>query len=533
VVIQILTPPFLRKRTYLFFLADLRSLYLFLIFLFMRNIYKQIGFLLLLGIFSNLNYAQIQKGSDIDGEDTGDRSGWSVSMPDGNTVAIGAPQNDDNGGNSGQVRVYQWSGTAWTQKGIDLDGDAPGDLFGGTVCMPNANTLAVGAPENGFADTDAGLVKVFDWNGNAWTQKGPTLYGDSTPGFFGGLFGSSVSMPDANTLAVGAPWFDLSGSLSGQVKIFDWQGGNWVQRGASITGTAYSYTGSIVCMPSANVIGVVTQGATPGNKGKVQIFEWDGTQWLLKGNPIEGENTGDLSGSSMDMPDENTIAIGAIENDGGAGKAGHVRIFIWDGSAWIQKGSDIDGEAPNDESGNAVSMPDANTIAIGAILNGGNGMQGGHTRIFTWDGTDWVQFGLDIDGEAAQDKSGYSLSMPDANTVAIGAIQNDAVNGSQFKNEAGHVRIYQLSATFGIQEGKEMKITSIHPNPTKGDLTLDFGQNLKDAKLILRNVIGQEVWSANNISGNTWTTSLTCQPGTYYLQVQTENMQSTIKVIKE
>ena len=47
-----------------------------------------------------------QLGADIDGENADDRSGWSVSLSaDGTTVAIGAPSNDDNGTNSGHVRV--------------------------------------------------------------------------------------------------------------------------------------------------------------------------------------------------------------------------------------------------------------------------------------------------------------------------------------------------------------------------------------------------------------------------------------------
>ena len=49
-------------------------------------------------------FAQAQLGSDIDGE--AGESGYSVSMnSDGDRVAIGAPYNDDGGGNAGQVRV--------------------------------------------------------------------------------------------------------------------------------------------------------------------------------------------------------------------------------------------------------------------------------------------------------------------------------------------------------------------------------------------------------------------------------------------
>ena len=44
-------------------------------------------------------------------------------------------------------------------------------------------------------------------------------------------------------------------------------------------------------------------------------------------------------------------------------------------------------------------------------------------RVFSFDGVSWVQVGQDIDGEAAFDEAGRSVSMSsDGNTVAIGAI---------------------------------------------------------------------------------------------------------------
>jgi hypothetical protein len=42
--------------------------------------------------------------------------------------------------------------------------------------------------------------------------------------------------------------------------------------------------------------------------------------------------------------DGNTVAIGARLNNGGSNSAGHVRVFGYSGSAWVQIGDDIDGE---------------------------------------------------------------------------------------------------------------------------------------------------------------------------------------------
>ena len=74
-------------------------------------------------------------------------------------------------------------------------------------------------------------------------------------------------------------------------------------------------------------------------------------------------------------------------------------------------------------------------MAIGARLNDGNGSWSGHTRLYEWDGTSWVQLGADIDGEAA-DNLARSVSLSaDGTRVAIGAASNDG-NGSN----SGHTR---------------------------------------------------------------------------------------------
>ena len=108
----------------------------------------------------------------------------------------------------------------------------------------------------------------------------------------------------------------------------------------------------------------------------------------------------------------------------------------------MQLGAVIDGEAARDHFGESVSLSaDGDRVAIGARSNDDNGPSAGHVRVYTWSGTAWVQLGADIDGEAAANASGHSVSMSaDGSRVAIGAPYNDD-NGSR----AGHVRVYQVS----------------------------------------------------------------------------------------
>jgi hypothetical protein len=369
----------------------------------------------LLGLnFQSFGQVWTQKGADIDGEAAGDHSGSAVSMPDAHTIAIGAMRNSGSGTDAGHVRIYRWDGSGWMQKGLDIDGEAAGDSSGFALDMPDSNTVAIGAPRNFGTDVESGNVRVYRWNGSAWVQKGIDIDGEA----FSNNSGFSVSMPDSNTLAIGAPYNDSPfRTLCGHVRIYSWNGSAWVQKGIDIDGDdGVENSGWSVSMPDANTVAVGSVFFGPPGMivGKVRIFTWNGNAWVLKGLRIEGEENLEQSGYSVSMPDADHVAIGAIKNDGNGIDAGHARVYRWDGNTWVQKGIDIDGEAANDSSGYCVSMPDSNTLAIGAPTNDGNGFQAGHVRIYRWDGNAWIQNGSDIDGEAAGDQCGNSVMMPDA-----------------------------------------------------------------------------------------------------------------------
>ena len=490
----------------------------------MKNTLTKLLTLALLSL-STMTFAQTQKGLDIDGEAALDGSGYSVSMPDANTVAIGAPYNDGNGNYAGHVRIYSWKGIAWTQKGSDIDGEAADDESGWSVSMPDANTVAIGAPDNYGTAPHSGHVRIYSWDGTAWTQKGTDINGEAQHN----LSGWSVSMPDANTVAIGAIHNVEIGFNDGHVRIYSWDGTAWIQKGSDIDAEAAGdESGFSVSMPDANTVAI----GGPGNDGNgsdaghVRIYNWNGTAWIQLGSDIDGEAAGDESGYSVSMPDTNTVAIGARWNDGNGFNAGHVRIYSWNGTAWIQKGSDIDGQAAEDVSGYSVSMPDANTVAIGAPNNDGNGIDAGHVRIYTWDGTAWIQNGSDINGEAAGDKSGLSVSIPVANTVAIGARGNSGA--------AGHVRIFSLEAPQNI-EYISFNADEIHayPTPTSGKFNLEFKTNLKEVKVCIKNLMGQEVFSESYHNQNQIELYIQGAPGIYFVEVISEGKQRVMKVVKE
>ena len=161
------------------------------------------------------------------------------------------------------------------------------------------------------------------------------------------------------------------------------------------------------------------------------------------GADINGEAAVDNSGWSVSLSSDGTIvAIGTGNNDGNGNNSGHTRIYQYSSGSWSQLGSDIDGEAADDYSGSSVSLSsDGTIVAIGAPYNDGNGDASGHTRIYQYNSGSWAQLLSDIDGEAADfDQSGYSVSLSsDGTKVAIGAIGNDGA-----ASNAGHTKIYSI-----------------------------------------------------------------------------------------
>jgi hypothetical protein len=394
----------------------------------------------------------VMLGSDIDGESPNDQSGFSVSLSsDGTTVAIGARLNGGNGFDSGHVRIFSFdSGSStWTQMGSDIDGESPNDQSGFSVSLSSdGTTVAIGAMVNDGNGSNSGHVRIYSYDSESstWTQMGSDIDGESE----GDFFGHSVSLSsEGSTIAIGAVNNDGNGSNSGHVRIysFDSVSSAWTQVGSDIDGESQlDYSGSSVSLSSDGTTVAIGAPSNDGNgdgSGHIRIYSFDSGSglWTQVGSDIDGESADDSSGRSASLSsDGSTVAIGAYGN---GSNSGHVRIYDYDAlsSAWVQVGSDIDGESQGDYSGLSVSLSsDGNTVAIGARENDGNGSKSGHVRIYSFDSgsSTWTQMGSDIDGESAGDSSGYSPSLSfDGTTVAIGAPRNDGNGG-----RSGHVRIY-------------------------------------------------------------------------------------------
>lgn len=395
----------------------------------------------------NLGYSQmryIQKGCDINGEESYDMSGFSVSISaDGNTIAVGATNGKNgSGASTGKTKVYNWKEGIWQQIGTDIYGEEDDDDSGCSVNLsPDGNHLAIGAPDNCNQNGErSGQTRVFVWNDTAWLQEGADIYGESQYD----RSGISVCLnSDGKTVVTGAI-NTMTGIDTGYVRVFTWNDTAWLQIGDKIIGeNENDYTGWSVSSNGRGDVIAFGEHANDGNgldAGQVRIYKWNDTIWEQIGDDIEGEQPGDYFGGSVSLDSSGKyIAIGGPGHNTGWTDIGHVKVYYWNDTSWTIKGNEIEGEASYAYCGTSVCLsPDANKLAVGANGYNKNGERTGYVQVYDWITDIWVQKGNTMNGIQNGGDFGYSLDMSDdGNTIVVGAFGNDE-NGTN----AGQVKVY-------------------------------------------------------------------------------------------
>lgn len=284
-------------------------------------------------IFEENNGAWEQVGENIYGA-PGDQLGFSVSLShNGKRLAVGAPQNHIlEFDKKGYTKIYEEALGAWTQVGETIEGEAIGDLGGYSVSISgNGSRVAIGAPENDENGTASGHVRVFRENAGTWEQVGTDLNGAS----FVDLSGWAVSLSfSGDRLAIGCGEANFGSEyLGGPVRVFQENNDLWTQVGSDLDGDEEgdNFGSSISLSPDGShiVIGAPQDlGANFNKKGYAKIFRELGGVWMQVGATIDGEAGADQSGYAVAISTEgDRVAIGGPANDGNGGASGHVRVL--------------------------------------------------------------------------------------------------------------------------------------------------------------------------------------------------------------
>ena len=333
-----------------------------------------------------------------------DEFGSSVAF-DGDTIVVGAPFDDDNGGNSGSAYVFTKSNGDWgnappsgdhrveTAKLTAPDGAAD-DEFGWNAVAVDGDTIVVGAYAD---DSYKGAVYVFSKPTGGWgawndlPQTGANDQVEDKDGLTakltaenaedGDYFGHSVAV-DGDTIVVGANGDDgTSTQFKGSAFVFvKPESGGWVSTNiaAKLTASARGNQdnfGRSVAIDSDTV--VVGADGYDSNMGSAFVFSKPASGWADSGDPaqltaaVRGAN--DRFGFSVAV-DSDTVLVGAY---GEGSSRGSTYAFTKPDTGWADGNETArltaSDRARNHQFGTSVTI-DGNIVVVGAVnAAGGNG----------------------------------------------------------------------------------------------------------------------------------------------------------------
>lgn len=263
-----------------------------------------------------------------------DKFGQTVSIS-GDQIVVGAPEDDDNGANSGSVYIFEmpiggWISMTETAKLVSSDGNGS-DLFGYSVSI-SESTVVVGAHLQDGAGVDAGAAYIFEKPMSGWMNGSEDAKLTASDASGGDWFGYSVAI-SADDVIVGA--YGDNGQ-SGSAYIFEKPSGNWVSSTTSTkvnsenSSSSDRFGYSVAISGEIAVVGVPYSDNTSMDQGSAILFQKVGGTWnhalgTLTLKASDGM-TDDRSGWSVSISG-NTIFSGAFSSTG----FNHGAVYVYTG----------------------------------------------------------------------------------------------------------------------------------------------------------------------------------------------------------
>ena len=278
--------------------------------------------------YNNIDVSWIKQGQDIDGTGTGDEFARSISLSaNGKIIAIGAPFNDTSYNNGGQVCVYSYNDVSWNKIGTFNGFDASSNT-GRSVSLSNSGTiLAISSSsrENYQYPTRVPRVNVYEFSNNAWTPKGPTIYGPY-PGGKGFMFGNNIVLSsDGSILAISDrfPPNDEDQSFTyGRALVYKYTSSDnsWNRLGSDISGRLTTSDSEdvdpYIALSADGTIMALSYIQDTDFKGLVRLYKFINNNWIKIGtSDLSGDNVQTRFGFSIALSSSGSIlAIGIVTN---------------------------------------------------------------------------------------------------------------------------------------------------------------------------------------------------------------------------
>jgi hypothetical protein len=309
-----------------------------------------------------------------------DYVGWAVDIS-GDTIVLGSYGNNAGGTDSGAAYVFTRSGTTWTQQAKLVAADAgPGDGFGYSVGI-DGNTIVVGAPLEDQGGGDAGATYVFTRTGTTWTQQAKLV--SSTIAALDNL-GAAVGI-DGDSIVVGSPGADGPGAgQRGSAFVFTRSGAVWTEQVELLAndGAAGDLFGNSVAIDDGSVaVGAPLDDDTATDSGSGYVFVRSAGAWSQQAKLVAADpEAGDRFGFSIGIDLSRTV-VGADREGISGSQAGAAYVFNRVGALWSQTTKLMASDsAVGDQFGYSVDI--AGRMVVGAHLDDDRGNNAGAAYVF-------------------------------------------------------------------------------------------------------------------------------------------------------
>lgn len=411
----------------------------------------------------------------------------------GYTAVIGVQYDDDNAENAGAAHVFVYDGSSWTHQVKLLPDDAAAsDKFGASLDI-DGDTILIGAPEDDDNGVNSGSAYVFHSDGSNWAQQAKLLPDDGTTD---GLFGNSVAISGATAL-IGVSGNNPVGEYTGSAYVFHFDGANWVQQTklvASDGGDADLWGVRMALDGDTAVIGAPYDDANGRDSGSVYVFHRNGATWSQQ-QKISAADGAERDQFGWSVAVSGNLIFAGAPNDGPSddpwydSRPGSAYVFAFDGSYWFQQAK-LEGSGPG-LFGYSVAV-DGNQALIGSPLDDVNGPDAGVVYAFRSRHSSWPLTQILTASDAATwDRFGSSVALW-GNTALVGAHRNDdsgSNSGSAYvfdplrcpgdldgDNQIATSDLLQLLNNYGTPSGMSYE---------DGDLDADGDVDLRDLAELL------------------------------------------------
>ncbi|WBM74464.1 T9SS type A sorting domain-containing protein [Saprospira grandis] len=232
--------------------------------------------------------------------------------------------------------------------------------FGSSLAFSaNGESIVISASVQYELIDNVGMLYNYRWENNSWQLKGVPIEGQHYNGRYGRDMGLSAD---------GEYWAILGGfhspaSASKYLDYLHWDGQNW-QHQSTLT-NHYSLVGEMSIAFSGageHFVMAQAQGTTPNpygpppapSPGRFRAYEFDGSQFNLKGQEIRSTDSQAFFGESVTISADGTVIVVAAPS---GNNTGYIRSYAWCNNQWKTPFAQIEGNnRSNGKFGKALAL---------------------------------------------------------------------------------------------------------------------------------------------------------------------------------